>query len=216
VFPGWVTAKAELTLRRNQISDSLPGPKRSLNVGSKGRSHEAAPAPVASGNSKRVYVGNLTFDCTGEELELHMAHVGKVQSVEILTSASGRSRGAGLVEYESAEVAASAIASLNRSELHGRVLQVREDREAHVQPTHEGNRLFVGNLSWSLQSDVLKAQMETVGRVQSCEVMYQPTGRSRGYAIVVYENNEDAKSAISSLNGFNLDGREIQVRYDRH
>ena len=77
--------------------------------------------------SKKIYVGNLTFDATDAELtELFSAH-GQVQSVQIVTDRdTGRSRGFGFVEMS--EGADAAIAALNGQDFKGRTLTVNEAR----------------------------------------------------------------------------------------
>ena len=80
------------------------------------------------------------------------------------------------------------------------------------EPT-SGTTLFVGNLPWSTTSQQLK-EVFSEYNVKSAEVKAGYDGRSRGYGIVAFENEEDAGSAIA-LGGYNLDGREMLVRYDR-
>ena len=79
--------------------------------------------------NKRIYVGNLPFSSTEEELrELFEGH-GTVHAVTIVTDATtGRSRGFGFVEMgqENAKVA---IQELNGTELGGRTLRINEARE---------------------------------------------------------------------------------------
>jgi RNA recognition motif-containing protein len=75
--------------------------------------------------SKKLYVGNLTFDATDADLaELFGAH-GQVQSAQIVTDRdTGRSRGFGFVEMS--EGADAAIAALNGQDFKGRSLTVNE------------------------------------------------------------------------------------------
>ena len=65
--------------------------------------------------AKRLFVGNLSFKTTQEELETLFAEVGAVTSVTIIMDRfSGRSRGFGFVEMESEEEAQSAIETIQR------------------------------------------------------------------------------------------------------
>lgn len=75
--------------------------------------------------SKKIYVGNLTFDVTDSELrELFSPH-GAVQSAQVVTDRdTGRSRGFGFVEMS--EGADAAIAALNGQDFKGRNLTVNE------------------------------------------------------------------------------------------
>lgn len=84
--------------------------------------------------SSKLYVGNLPFEITDDDLqELFAAH-GAVASAKVITDReTGRARGFGFVEMEQAEDAQKAIESLDGQEFKGRNLKVntakpREDR----------------------------------------------------------------------------------------
>jgi len=81
---------------------------------------------------KRVYVGNLSYKTSWQDLKDHFRQVGKVAYSNIMEEReSGRSKGCGIVEFETQREAAAAIKSLHDSELDGRLISVREDREDH-------------------------------------------------------------------------------------
>jgi RNA recognition motif-containing protein len=75
----------------------------------------------------KLYVGNLSFKTTGDDLAQHFSQAGKVESASIIEDReTGRSRGFGFVEMASAEEAAAAIEQFNGKELDGRSLTVNE------------------------------------------------------------------------------------------
>jgi cold-inducible RNA-binding protein len=78
---------------------------------------------------KNIFVGNLDFNTSEDELrKLFEAH-GQVDRVSIMTDRdTGRSRGFGFVEMTSAEDGEKAIAALNGSQIGGRTLNVNEAR----------------------------------------------------------------------------------------
>ena len=79
-------------------------------------------------NSK-LYVGNLPYSLTKEDLEKFFAEAGSVESVAIITDKiSGRSKGFGFVEMSSEEEAKKAIESFDGKELDGRNIVVNEAR----------------------------------------------------------------------------------------
>jgi RNA recognition motif-containing protein len=79
---------------------------------------------------RRIFVGNLSFDTTSADLEALFAQAGTCESASVITDrATGRSRGFGFVEMNSAGDAAKAISTFNGHELHGRTLNVSEARE---------------------------------------------------------------------------------------
>ena len=74
----------------------------------------------------RIFVMNLNFDTTEEELADHCASSGEVASVELLTRGRAqRPSGSAVVEYRYAEAAAAAVDALEGTELDGRDLRVR-------------------------------------------------------------------------------------------
>jgi len=78
---------------------------------------------------KRIYVGNITFSCTEEELEQLFSEHGAVESVKIITDReTGRSRGFAFVEMEEAG-ADAAIKALDGRDMGGRPMTVNEARE---------------------------------------------------------------------------------------
>ena len=78
--------------------------------------------------SKKIYVGNLSFQTTDSDLNDLFAQFGEVESVSIITDRdTGRSKGFGFVAMND-ESAEKAISQLNGSELNGRALTVNEAR----------------------------------------------------------------------------------------
>ena len=81
-----------------------------------------------------IYVGNLSWSMTDEDLNNLFTEYGTVTSAKILKDKmNGRSKGFGFVEMEDAEAAKAAIAALNENEIQGRKLIVNES-----QPRQEG------------------------------------------------------------------------------
>ncbi|CAG9465155.1 unnamed protein product [Pedinophyceae sp. YPF-701] len=79
--------------------------------------------------ARRIYVGNLSWSTTWQGLKDYFKEVGSVKYAEVLTGHDGRSKGCGIVEFEQPEEAARAIRELNDTEVNGRRIYVREDRE---------------------------------------------------------------------------------------
>ena len=80
--------------------------------------------------SKKIYVGNLPFSSTEDELKSIFGRHGSVQSVSIITDReTGRPRGFAFVEMEEASAAADAIRALDGSDLGGRNIKVNEAQD---------------------------------------------------------------------------------------
>jgi len=79
--------------------------------------------------STNIYVGNLTFSTTDDQLEALFAEYGSVLRAQVITDRdTGRSRGFGFVEMESDTEAETAIAELNGKDIGGRSLNVNVAR----------------------------------------------------------------------------------------
>src|ERR671934_2126041 len=79
--------------------------------------------------SMKLYVGNLAFQTSSNELQELFSQAGTVESANVVEDRdTGRSRGFGFVEMSSKEEAEAAIAQFNGKELGGRALTVNEAR----------------------------------------------------------------------------------------
>ena len=75
-----------------------------------------------------------------------------------------------------------------------------------------GNRLYVGNLSFSTTQQAVEAAFAAVGEVREVAMPTdRETGQPRGFAFVTMGSAAAASTAISQLNGMMLDGRSIKV-----
>jgi RNA recognition motif-containing protein len=73
-------------------------------------------------------------------------------------------------------------------------------------------RLFVGNLSFQLKDEALRAAFEAVGAVERAEIVRDRfDGRSRGFGFVEMAADADGPAAIAELNGKDLGGRPMRV-----
>jgi len=74
------------------------------------------------------------------------------------------------------------------------------------------NKLFVGGISWDTTEDGLKEFFEQVGPVTEVKIITDKfSGRSKGFGFVTMEKEDDAKKAITELNGKELDGRNLTI-----
>ncbi len=91
--------------------------------------------------AKKLYVGNLSYQMTEDNLRDVFAALGEVLSVKIVTDgATGRSRGFGFVEMANAEDADKAIATLNGTNVSNRQINVSEARPQKDRGFSSGNR----------------------------------------------------------------------------
>ena len=199
----------------------------------------------SGGSSKRVYVGNLSWDVSWQDLKDHMRSAGDVVHADVLKYRDGKSSGGGIVEYSSAREAQDAIDTLTDTDLSGRNIFVREDRGSRNGGGSGGSgggggrggggggggfrsggggggggggsskRVFVGNLSYDVSWQDLKDHMRSAGDVVHADVLKYRDGKSSGGGIVEYSSVREAQDAIATLTDTGLNGRPIFVREDR-
>uniref|UniRef100_A0A0C9QW54 TSA: Wollemia nobilis Ref_Wollemi_Transcript_4546_1138 transcribed RNA sequence n=1 Tax=Wollemia nobilis TaxID=56998 RepID=A0A0C9QW54_9CONI len=174
----------------------------------------SAPAP-----GTKVYVGNLPYSCDSAELAGIVQQHGSAEMVEVIYDRnSGRSRGFAFVTMSTVEDANALIENLDGSDYGGRTLRVnfpgsqRTNRERtnnnFVTSEHQ---VFVGNLAWGVNADTLSEVFRECGNILGAKVLYDDTGRSRGFGFVSFSSQSEVEAAVASLNGMELEGRAIRV-----
>ena len=194
--------------------------------------------------SRRVYVGNLDWSVSWQDLKDHFQECGDVVYADVMTeggqSGKGRSKGCGIVEFATAEEAQYAIEAMMDTFVAGgeRPIFCREDREdKEILGRGKGSkggkgggkgrgggtagcRVYVGNLDWSVSWQDLKDHFREAGEVKHAEIFTEggaKGGRSKGCGIVEFFDQRDARRAIQTLTDTTIDGgeRPIFVREDR-
>lgn len=79
-----------------------------------------------------------------------------------------------------------------------------------------GNKLYVGNLAYSVRDESLQESFSQFGTVTSAKVMMdRDTGRSKGFGFVEMSSDAEAQAAVNGMNGQALEGRAIVVNEAR-
>lgn len=90
--------------------------------------------------SMKLYVGNLAFETSGENLRQHFTQAGTVETATVIEDReTGRSRGFGFVEMSSKEEAEAAIAQFNGRDFNGRDLTVNMAKPRESRNGGRGN-----------------------------------------------------------------------------
>jgi RNA recognition motif-containing protein len=204
------------------------------------------PRPTGSAAvTNRVYVGNLPWQTSWQDLKDHMRSTGgNVVYADVFLDEYGRSKGCGIVEYATREEALNAIKALNDTKIGDseRLIFVREDRETVYIPQRErvprgggggggrgrggssgpsgenaaGRQVFVRNLAYATSWQDLKDYFKGYGRVVRAEALTSADGTPKGQGTVLFETREDAQNAIARANNTELQGRVIVVQEDKY
>ena len=148
-----------------------------------------------------------------QDLKDHFKQCGLIIRADVLEGPDGRSKGCGIVEFADPLDAANAITTMTDTEINGRKIFVREDREMPSGGT--GARVFVGNLPYEISWQDLKDHFKQCGFITRADIIEAPDGRSKGVGVVEFSDPMNAAKAIETLNDSELGGRTIYVREDR-
>lgn len=183
-----------------------------------------------------IFIGNLSFDSTPEDLHDFFSAAGEVVRADVITS-RGRHRGMGTVEFTSHEAVENAIQDFNGVEFMGRALFVRQENPPpemmepvmRPPPPHRASlrdrfsdyppparapmfEVFIINLPYAMTWQSLKDLFREAGDVIRADIELDRNGYSRGFGSVYYGTEDEMFNAIERFNGFEVDGRVLQVR----
>ncbi|KAG8369790.1 hypothetical protein BUALT_Bualt14G0050300 [Buddleja alternifolia] len=177
---------------------------------------DGVAAAESGGVNTKLYFGNLPYLCDSAQLAGIIQEYASPELVEVLYDRNtGKSRGFAFVTMSSIEECNTVIQNLDGSEYGGRTLRVNfSDKPKPKEPLYPETeyKLFVGNLSWNVTSEILTEAFQEYGNVVGARVLYDgETGRSRGYGFVSYETKDEMEAALEALNGVELEGRDMRA-----
>ncbi|KAI3738323.1 hypothetical protein L2E82_28351 [Cichorium intybus] len=170
-----------------------------------------------------LFVGNLPFNIDNAALARLFERSGNVVVAEVVyDKLNRRSRGFGFVTMSSMKEAEEAAMKFNGYELDGRQLRVNYGppprkksfikKPKDERSNDDNNTVYVGNLSWSVDNQTLETLFWEHGNVMKAKVFYdKDSGKSRGFGFVTYSSPDEVYNAVESLDGVDLDGRNIRV-----
>ena len=162
-------------------------------------------------------VFGLPLTTTELELKDQFAKFGPLEKVQIILQSlvldplTGRSKGYAFVYYDSGEDAKTAKEAMNGQKFNGQRIQVDFSKKKIPEIS---SCLVVFGLSHSTTERELKEEFSRFGPLEKLQiVMRGNTGRSKGYAFVYYECDEDAKTAKEAMVDQKFNGRPIRVNF---
>ncbi|KAK2953454.1 putative Cytotoxic granule associated RNA binding protein TIA1 [Blattamonas nauphoetae] len=182
----------------------------------------------------RIYVGSIHFAVPAEAIKALFLPFGPIRNINLqMETGSNRSKGYCFVDFVHPESAHAAIEEMNGFFFSGRQLKVNwPSGSGNAMPgqsttpsssagasgsiaslvKHENTRIYVGSVPFDVPQESVRLIFEPLGRIRSIQMMPNPeTGKHKGYGFIDYESPESAKIAIETMNGFEINGRQIKV-----
>ena len=183
----------------------------------------AAAAPAGEGDVKSVFCTNLSWSIDDAALTSHFASAGTVTSIKWIEDRdTGRFKGMGVAEFETAAQAQKAVEACNETEVAGRTMYCRLDnpkpksdkpkREPRpLKPKPEGGcKLYCGNLSYDIDDAAVRAFFDPLTLNSIRWVTDRNSGDFKGCGFVEFATTEEADSGMAKQ-GEQLMGRAIRL-----
>ncbi|KAF5736171.1 hypothetical protein HS088_TW14G00307 [Tripterygium wilfordii] len=163
-------------------------------------------------SSTSLYLGDLDFNVYESQLYDLFSQVGPVVSVRVCRDVSSRrSLGYGYVNYSNSHDAARALDVLNFTSVNGKMIRIMySSRDPTLRKSGAGN-IFIKNLDRAIDNKALHETFSLFGNILSCKIATDPSGQSKGYGFVQFDNEESARNAIDKLNGMLLNDKQVYV-----
>jgi len=213
--------------RNNKMATSQAQTTTTSQSETKTKSATATPSVTTESKDKvvdknRVYVGNLSYRTTSEELKAYFLTVCPgVTTAEVISYPNGRSKGCGLVEFKSSSEAERAIKELNNTELGTRKIFIREDREPKgfqggggKEKTTVTEKKSSGNTNNNTSTTSQSSSSSSSSSSQSSSApRYQSSGRGGrgGYNRYNNNNNYQPRGQQSAQRQKNSDASNLYV-----
>ncbi|KAH7086920.1 hypothetical protein FB567DRAFT_55210 [Paraphoma chrysanthemicola] len=176
--------------------------------------------------SNTLYIGNLYYEVTADQLKRVFTRFGEVESVKIIYDNRGLSRGFGYVEFKNIPDAQSAIDNLDMQVFEGRNLVVQFNRvKTGSRPAGrftagESNppskTLFIGNMSFEMSDKDLNDLFRNIRNVMDVRVAIdRRTGQPRGFAHADFIDVASATRAREVLKEKVIYGRTLRVDFSK-
>ena len=235
-------AKAAAAAGTNATAATSTGTEKTATDGvtdgaaSTGSADGAAPAAAAAAGSKRsdfgVWIGNLSFDTTRDELSNFVTSkadppITKSDIARInLPTRGTKNRGFAYVDFFTEPHMHAAIA-LSESELNGRKVLIKNSKSyegrpatSTVSPTASISKnppsriLFVGNLSFDTTSELLQDHFKHCGEIVKIRVAtFEDTGKCKGFAFIDFKDVEGPTAALKDKSLRKIIGRPLRMEF---
>ncbi|KAF1842658.1 RNA binding domain-containing protein [Cucurbitaria berberidis CBS 394.84] len=173
-----------------------------------------------------LYIGNLYYEVTADQLERVFSRFGEIESAKIVYDNRGMSRGFGYIEFKSIPDAQAAVDNLDMQVFEGRNLVVqfhraKTDSKTRSPKGNYGTRinppsrtLFIGNMSFEMSDKDLNDLFRDIRNVTDVRVAVdRRTGQPRGFAHADFIDIASATRAKEFLQEKTIYGRQLRVDF---
>ncbi|XP_075051385.1 polyadenylate-binding protein 4 isoform X2 [Mixophyes fleayi] len=163
-----------------------------------------------------VFIKNLDKSIDNKALYDTFSAFGNILSCKVVCDENG-SKGYAFVHFETQDAADRAIEKMNGMLLNDRKVFVgrfkcRREREAELgAKAKEFTNVYIKNFGEDMDDERLKETFSKYGKTLSVKVMTDPSGKSKGFGFVSFENHEDANKAVDDMNGRDVNGKVMFV-----
>jgi len=178
----------------------------------------AAAAPSEDG-AGRVYIGNLPWSVTEEQLKDLFKSSGSISNIEwLMHTDTGKFKGAVFAQFGGSSEAQAAV-SVNGSDLDGRAIKVEiatprktaSGAPRDLGPGEPSSSIFLGNLSYTVEEDSIRQAFEECGTVTRVKWL-EKEGQFTGNAFIDFATVEEATKAVAK-NGEMMDNRPMRINF---
>ncbi|OAF98984.1 RNA-binding domain-containing protein [Paraphaeosphaeria sporulosa] len=176
--------------------------------------------------NKVVYVGNLYYEVTADQLKRVFSRFGEIENVRLIYDNRGLSRGFGYVEFKDEAAAGAACENLDMQVFEGRnlVVQYHSPKEnsrtrtstGDIVPNPPSKTLFIGNMSFEMSDKDLNDLFRDIRNVMDVRVAIdRRTGQPRGFAHADFIDTASATRAKEVLQEKIIYGRQLRVDFSK-
>eukprot|EP00804_Cyclotella_cryptica_P022884 CCRYP_005095-RA/>CCRYP_005095-RA protein AED:0.12 eAED:0.12 QI:177/1/1/1/1/1/3/279/480 len=170
-------------------------------------------------DNTKVYVRGLPWKATEDEVRDFFAQCGEIASLELPMMDDGRSSGTAIIDFTTAEAAASAIEQ-NGADFNGRWLSIKYSSSKPIIAPREASQkepgcttVFVGNLSFQIDEDTLREAFQSCGEIASIRFAEdRESGAFKGFGHIEFVESESTDKAVE-MAGTDILGRQVRVDY---
>lgn len=167
---------------------------------------------------RRSGTGNIFIKNLGKHIDTKAIYdtfsmFGNILSCKVATDSDGSSLGYGFIHFETEEAAQNAIEKVNGMLLEDKKVFVGKfiPRSARMRELGETmnkyRNVYVKNFDDSLDDEKLEEVFAKYGKILSAKVMKDPTGNSKGFGFVAFEEPEAAERAVDEMNEVDVPGK---------